>query len=179
MLTRRQVLGSLGAVGAVAALPEIAWASGGLREGATLPDLKLTTLDGSAVPLGDTIRGKVALLNFWATWCGPCLQELPALDGLHRKLSKNPDVKVLAINVDQGLGLSFLSEFWKRYRFDLPLLVDASGRASSTYRLSVLPMTYIVDQKGVVRHALAGARNWGSEQWARGLEGMAAEATGG
>lgn len=176
--TRRQLLGSLGAVGTIAALPNLAWASGGLREGTALPDSKLSKLDGSAVGLASAIKGRVSLLNFWATWCGPCMQELPALDALHRKLAQNTDVLVLAINVDQGVGLSFLSDFWRRYRLDLPLYVDEAGRASATYRLAVLPMTYIVDRSGVVRHALAGSRNWQSDQWVRGLEGMAAEEKG-
>jgi thiol-disulfide isomerase/thioredoxin len=179
--TRRQLLSSMGAMGALAALSPVALspvalASGGLREGSTLPDLKLSKLDGGAVSVSDAIRGRVALINFWATWCGPCMQELPALDSLHRKLQDNSDVLVLAVNVDQGLGLSFLSEFWRRYRLELPLYVDAAGRASSVYRLAVLPMTYIVDRGGIVRHALSGSRNWQSEQWVRGLEGMAAEA---
>jgi thiol-disulfide isomerase/thioredoxin len=173
--TRRQVIGSLGALGALAAFPRLAWGSGGLREGSALPDAKLRTVDGKSVGILEAIAGRVALVNFWATWCGPCLQELPALDSLHRKLSSNPDVLVLAVNVDQGLGLSFLAEFWKRYRLDLPLMVDLSGQASSRYRLAVLPMTYIVDREGTIRHALAGSRNWQSDQWVRGLEGMAAE----
>jgi thiol-disulfide isomerase/thioredoxin len=173
--TRRQLLGSLGALGAMVAVSPVALASGGLREGTSLPDLKVTGLDGVGVSVTEAIRGRVALLNFWATWCGPCMQELPALDSLHRKLQANPDVMVLAINVDQGLGLSFLAEFWRRYRLELPLLVDAAGRASSVYRLAVLPMTYIVDREGVVRHALAGARNWQSDQWVKGLEGLAGE----
>lgn len=176
--TRRQLLGSLGALGALAALPPVAMAASGLREGSDLPDLKLSKLDGGSVSLSGAIRGRVALLNFWATWCGPCMQELPALDALHRKLVANPDVLVLAINVDQGVGLSFLSEFWSRYRLELPLYVDAAGRASSVYRLAVLPMTYIVDRGGIVRHALSGSRNWQSDQWVRGLEGMASEGKG-
>jgi len=178
MTTRRQLLGSLGALGAVGLLPSMAWAAGGLREGSALPATKLAELDGGAVDLTKVVAGKVALLNFWATWCGPCLQELPALDSLHRKLEDTPDVLVLAINVDQGLGLSFLADFWRRYRLDLPLYVDASGMASRTYRLSVLPMTYIVDRKGIVRHALAGSRNWQSDQWVRGLKSMADEKDG-
>lgn len=178
MHTRRSLLTSLGAMGALAALPSAAWAAGGLREGALLPDVKLSKLDGSSVGLASTIKGRVALVNFWATWCGPCMQELPALDALHRKLVANPDVLVMAVNVDQGIGLSFLADFWGRYRLDLPLYVDSAGRASSTYRLAVLPMTYIVDRGGIVRHALAGSRNWQSDQWARGLEGMATEGKG-
>jgi len=178
MNTRRQLLTSMGALGALVALPGPAFASGGLREGSTLPALKLAKLDGGSIDLTEAIRGQVALLNFWATWCGPCLQELPALDSLHRKLAETPGIQVLAINVDQGMGLDFLSQFWKRYRLNLPLYVDSAGRASRIYRLSVLPMTYIVDGTGTIRHALAGSRNWQSDQWVRGLQGLAAEAKG-
>jgi thiol-disulfide isomerase/thioredoxin len=177
--TRRQLLGSLGALGAVSLVPSLAWASGGLREGSMLPPLRLSTLEGKAVELPGAIKGKVALLNFWATWCGPCIQELPALDALHRKLEDQPDVVVQAINVDQGMGLSFLADFWRRYRLELPLLVDAAGLASRSYRLAVLPMSYIVDRNGQIRYALQGARNWQSDQWVRGLSGLADEGKSG
>jgi thiol-disulfide isomerase/thioredoxin len=173
--TRRQILASLGALSALALTPSMALAAGGLREGSMLPPLRLSTLDGKTVELPGAIKGRVALLNFWATWCGPCIQELPALDSLHRKLADNDGVVVQAINVDQGVGLSFLSDFWLRYQLALPLLVDAAGNASRSYRLSVLPMSYIVDRNGQIRYALQGARNWGSDQWVRGLAGMAAE----
>lgn len=178
IVTRREFTTSMLSFGALAALPSVASAGGGLREGSKLPALKVSSPDGGAVSLSSLIEGKVALINFWATWCGPCMQELPALDGLHRKLADKGDILVLAVNVDQGMGLSFLAEFWRRYRFELPLLVDTAGLASQTFRLAVLPMTYIVDRQGVVRYALEGSRNWQSDQWVRGLEGMAAEPTG-
>ncbi len=173
--TRRTLLTGLGALSVVAALPAVPQAKAAVREGGPLPDVKLTWLAGQGFNLSDAVKDKVVLLNFWATWCGPCLQELPALDSLHRKLAAKKDVDVLAINVDQGMGLSFLREFWGRYKLELPLAVDASGRASSTFRLSVLPMSYVVAKDGNVRYALAGARNWQSDQWVRGLESLAAE----
>ncbi len=173
--TRREILTGLSAIGAMAALPRLATAGATVREGAQLPDCKLTWLDGDAFELKQAVQGKVVLINFWATWCGPCLQELPALDSLHRKLAHNKQAEVLAINVDQGLGLSFLRDFWQRYKLELPLAIDLAGRASALFRLSVLPMSYVIARDGTVRYALSGARNWQSDQWVRGLEGMAAE----
>ncbi len=172
---RRHFLGAMGALAAVSALPGPAWGYPPVGDGSPLPDITLSWLDGRSFRLAQEVSGKVVLINFWATWCGPCLMELPALDGLHRKLKGNPKVELLAVNVDQGLGMSMLNQFWSRYKLDLPSAYDPAGLASRVFRLSALPMSFVVDVGGDVRYAITGSRNWESEQWVRGLESMAAE----
>ena len=175
MATRRQILSGLSATVATALLPGAAFGYGSLAEGSRLPAVRLSRSDGSGFELSQELAGKVGLISFWALWCGACLSELPSLDRLHQRLAQDPGIRLLAINVDQGVGLGVLRDFWKRGGFKMPLAIDASGSASALFRVSVLPMAFIVAADGTIRYALPGARTWDSEQWARGLQSMVAE----
>jgi len=155
-------------------LPLPAHGRGPLAEGAAVPDLRLQHADGSSFQLSSALDGKVALINFWATWCGPCMQELPALEALYKKTKDTPGLLLLAVNVDEGMRASSVAALWKRYGFQLPVALDASGRAGALFGLSMLPMSYVIGKDKKVRHSVAGARDWSSDQWARGLKAMAA-----
>lgn len=109
-------------------------------------------------------RDKVVLLNFWATWCAPCLYELPALDRLQQDLGGD-GFDVVTLNID-AFEPTKAARFFERLGIkDLPLLYDPAGHAPQAFRLhDGLPWTFVIDRRGDVRGYLMGAAEWDSEQ---------------
>ncbi len=141
-------------------LPALALFIGGCDRGSTprqtgrvAPDF--TVSDGSrTVHLAD-YRGKVVVLNFWATWCAPCIEELPSLTAMQRAL---PQVQVLAVSTDGDSAAyrSFLSE----NKVGLLTVEDSARRSSALYGTFRYPETYVIDQHGILRRKFIGAQDW-------------------
>jgi thiol-disulfide isomerase/thioredoxin len=168
-MNRRDLLGLL--TGALL-LPGAAFAGPkAVVEGTLVPDVRLQRVDGTILKLSE-FRKEVLLLNFWATWCGPCMQELPLLESLYKKLAGSKWIGMLAVNVDEGVNPAALGRFWKETGYSLPVACDPSGQAATAFGLYVLPMSFISDSTGKVRFAISGARDWSSDQWVRGLEAL-------
>ena len=129
-----------------AALDEAEQSGTAAREGAQAPDFALQTADGTTYRLSE-LRGKHVVLNFWATWCGPCRQEMPAFEEEHRARAAEGLV-VLAINMKEGPGL--VDPFVKKLDLTFPVLLDRSGSVSARYRVRVLPTTVFITPEGVV-----------------------------
>ena len=125
-----------------------------------VPALDFTgkTLGGKTIRLSE-LRGKVVLLNFWATWCVPCLLEMPAMDRLSRKLAGKP-FKLLAVN--QAEEREQVEKFAREHRFSFDLVLDPIGEVGSSYGANRLPMTYIIDKRGFVVRRAIGPREWDS-----------------
>ena len=136
--------------------------------GASTPSLELTDLAGRSHRLGD-YRGKVVLLNFWATWCVPCRDEMPSIGQLQQKLAGRPLV-VLAVNVDEpdSRVRSFLSQL----PLDFPVLLDAEGRITRAWRVSVLPSSFLIAHDGRIRYSAIGELDWASERVVRLISEM-------
>ena len=117
----------------------------------------MATPDGAALRLGD-LRGKVVLLNFWATWCEPCLEEMPAMERLARTFRER-GLAVLALSVDRE-GASVVRSFLKRHDLTFLVGLDPQQAVARLYRIWALPSTTILDRKGVPRFAVQGAREW-------------------
>jgi peroxiredoxin len=119
----------------------------GVNEGNQARDFSLETLDGSSVSLED-YRGKVVLVNFWATWCPPCRDEVPDIETTYRE-RRDEGFVVLGVNVEEPRGAvePFVAEFDMTY----PVLLDESGQVLKMYRAIGLPMSVVVDQEGVIR----------------------------
>jgi peroxiredoxin len=119
----------------------------GVNEGNQARDFSLETLDGSRVSLED-YRGKVVLVNFWATWCPPCRDEVPDIETTYRE-RRDEGFVVLGVNVEEPRGAvePFVAEFDMTY----PVLLDESGQVLKMYRAIGLPMSVVVDQEGVIR----------------------------
>jgi peroxiredoxin len=120
--------------------------------GKRAPDVQLSTLDGKSVKLAD-LRGKVVVLDFWASWCVPCVQALPTLNAWNRDLKSKGLVVIGVTQEDASEVQSFLG---RGSAIEYPVALDASQDATRSYRVQGLPMTVIIDKTGVVRYAELG-----------------------
>jgi thiol-disulfide isomerase/thioredoxin len=125
------------------------------REGFLAPDFTLDTLDGGKTTLSE-LRGKVVVINFWATWCLPCRVETPALERSYEQY-KDSGVVILGVNLtDQDL-IGEVNSFVQEFELTYPILLDGDGRVSSIlYQVRGLPTTFFVNREGVIRTVLVG-----------------------
>ena len=134
---------------------------GVIKAGDEAPNFRLRDMKGKMVALSD-LRGKVVLLNFWATWCGPCRIEMPAMEQLYRAYPRK-DFEILAVSTD-AQGVAVTRPFQQENNLTFPILHDADFRVGLAYGARSLPMTFIVDRRGVVRQQIFGARDWGAPE---------------
>jgi peroxiredoxin len=132
-----------------------------IKIGGPAPDFRLWNLEGQAVALSH-YKGRVVMLNFWATWCGPCRVEMPAMESLYRETSRN-DFEILAISTD-AQGPTLTRPFRNALGLTFPILHDSDFRVGLMYGTRSLPMTFLVDRNGIVTHRIFGARNWGAPE---------------
>lgn len=120
------------------------------------PDFELADLDGSPHRLSD-YRGKVVVLNFWATWCPPCRYEMPSMQRAWEQV-RDEDIVFLGVNVGEDADTVFL--FLADYPVDFPLLFDREAKVIEAYPVTGLPTTYIIDPAGRITHRAVGSREW-------------------
>ncbi|MFQ5931732.1 MAG: peroxiredoxin family protein [Nitrospiraceae bacterium] len=132
-----------------------------LRVGDPAPNFTLWDLNGDVVSLSQ-YRGKVIFLNFWATWCGPCRVEMPAMEQLYREFDRK-DFEVLAISTDPQ-GVTVTRPFKDSLGLTFPILHDSDFLVGITYGARSLPMTFLVDRRGIITHRIFGARDWRSPE---------------
>ena len=130
-----------------------------VKLGEPAPNFQLPDLNGHLVALSD-LHGKVVLLNFWATWCGPCRVEMPTMEQLYRTFSRK-DFEILAVSIDVQ-GVAITRPFQQEYHLTFPILHDTDSRVGLMYGARSIPVTFLVDRQGVVRHRIFGARDWGA-----------------
>lgn len=116
------------------------------------PDFTLTSLDGKRVTLSD-YRGKIVLLNFWATWCPPCRSEMPDIQAVADEYSS--DLVVLAI--DNAESKDIVEPFVRELELKFVVLLDSTGALSQIYNVQGLPTTYLIDRAGIVRSSNVGS----------------------
>lgn len=124
------------------------------------PAFSLRGEDGKTYRLSD-YRGKVVVLNFWATWCPPCRYEMPSMERAHNKV-KDEGIVLLAVNVGETEDEIF--EFTGRYPVTFPLLLDSDGAVVRRYRVVGLPTTFVIDPRGRITHRAVGGREWDDEK---------------
>jgi thiol-disulfide isomerase/thioredoxin len=135
---------------------------------APAPDVTLRDLDGRPVRLAD-FRGRVVFLNFWATWCAPCREELPAMEALARDLADRGLV-VLVVNYEESGDV--VRAFARETDLALPALLDADGAAARRYGVTVLPASFFVDRRGAMVGSVLGFRDWRSPAARAYLHGL-------
>jgi thiol-disulfide isomerase/thioredoxin len=124
------------------------------------------------VNLGD-FRGRVVLVNFWATWCEPCRDEMPSVARLQRKLEGKP-FEVLAVNY--GESASKVAAFVQKEGWTVPVLLDPDKESSDAWGARGLPMTFLVDAQGRLRYFAFGERDWSEGESLRVIEKLVSEA---
>ena len=123
--------------------------------GRPAPDFTLKSLGGPNLKLSE-MAGSVVLINFWASWCGPCREEMPLLNSLHKKYEPL-GFKVLGVNVEQDVkgAKGFLTNF----PVDFPVLLDSDNRVSEQYKVIAMPTTVVVDRDGNMRFLHQGYKS--------------------
>ncbi|HUU73037.1 MAG TPA: TlpA disulfide reductase family protein [Burkholderiales bacterium] len=124
--------------------------------GGAPPPLALKDLDGQERALAD-YRGKVVVLNFWATWCAPCIEEMPSFERLAEKLADEP---FALVTVNFGEKPARITPFLKKINVDVPVLLDTDMRASKAWVKKGLPTTYIIDADQNIRYQVLGEIEW-------------------
>jgi peroxiredoxin len=132
-----------------------------LAEGRAAPGFRLTALGGGEVDL-ESLRGRVIVLNFWATWCPPCVGEMPSLERLHKALGKE-GLAVVGVSVDEDEAV--LRRFVDQHKLTFALLRDPGGRiASGEYHTTGYPETFVLDAQGVLREHYVGPADWATPE---------------
>jgi peroxiredoxin len=158
------------AIVAVLAVVTAAWAG---REsyqpiltGASAPDFAASTLDGRSVRLSD-YDGRVVLVSIWATWCGPCRDEMPSMETLYKEL-KDTDFEILAVSIDARAGEEDssgrpggdLRAFADELGLTFPILHDPAGKIQQIYQTTGVPETFLVGRDGLIYKKVAGGTDW-------------------
>lgn len=131
------------------------------------------TLEGDRLVDLKSLKGRVVLVNFWATWCDPCREEMPSFQRLRDKLRGRP-FEVLTVNY--GEGATRIRYFLERNHITLPVLLDPDKESAAAWHAGGLPMTFLVDATGRVRYSAFGECDWSSGEALRTVEDLVAEA---
>jgi len=129
--------------------------------GQPLADFALTDLQGNTVQLS-ALRGNVVFINVWATWCQPCIDEMPTIERLYNQLHAR-GLEVITISLDP-LGAQVIEPFMRRYRLTFPVLLDVKSEVERLYGTTGVPESFIVDKQGRLVEKVVGPRDWSSPQ---------------
>src|SRR5262245_45885812 len=127
------------------------------RLGQPLADFTLPDLRGQSVQLA-ALRGKVVFVNVWATWCPPCVEEMPTIQQLYERLHGR-GLEVLAVSLD-ALGMQVVGPFMQNYRLTFPILLDTKSVVQRLYHTTGVPESFVVDKRGVLVDKVVGPRDW-------------------
>jgi peroxiredoxin len=125
------------------------------------PDFRFPDLDGKIIRLSD-YRGKVVLVNVWATWCAPCVYEMPSMEKLYKEF-KGQNFEILAVSID-AVGDEAVAPFMKKYKLTFPVLLDPEGSIKTLYGVTGIPETFIIDGAGMVMGKIIGPRDWAAPE---------------
>src|SRR5580698_1439547 len=140
---------------------------GPVAAGKLAPDFTLKTLNGETISL-TSLRGKVVFLNVWATWCGPCREEMPSIQALYDEFSHEPDFVVLAVSEDsEGRGAVDSYVRGNAFRFDV--LLDPQNLVGDAYDVSGIPETFIIDRTGRIVAHHVGPYDWSKAEMRQAL----------
>ncbi len=142
---------------AVGVLAALALLSFGRHAPAVAPDFTSQDMHGQAVGLS-ALRGRVVLINLWATWCPPCREEMPSMQRMYDRL-KGPDFELLAVSEDEG-GKDLVEPFVRDMKLTFPVLLDPEHEVGDRYGVWGYPETFVLDRSGRVVERVIGPRDW-------------------
>ncbi len=137
-------------------------------ERVTPPPLVLKDRSGKIHKLDD-YKGKVVLVNFWATWCPPCREEMPSMQRLKKKMAGRPFVM---LGVNSGEQPADLDEYLKTVKVDFTILLDPDSALTKRWKVYGLPTSFLIDKQGKVRYALTGPTEWDEGEAVSLIEGL-------
>jgi peroxiredoxin len=139
-------------LGAILVIFTVSTLAASSLEGQVAPDFVLRSATGENLRLSE-YRGDVVLINFWATWCGPCRQEMPLLDDLYGRYQR-VGFNLLGVNIDEDSRRAM--QMVQELGVNFPVLFDENKEVSKLYEVAAMPMTILVDREGIVRHVHHG-----------------------
>ena len=122
------------------------------------PDFTLANVMGGGQTTLSSLKGKWVFINFWATWCNPCVYEMPMMNTLYNKMKKD-GMMMLAVSVDEG-PVAPVKQFAVKYKLDFTILHDPDNGVMRRYGVKSIPRTYVVDPDGNIQAAAEGLRDW-------------------
>jgi cytochrome c biogenesis protein CcmG/thiol:disulfide interchange protein DsbE len=132
-----------------------------IHEGLTAPDFTFPDLDGKKVSLSD-YRGRVVFVNIWATWCLPCVEEMPSIEKLYNRF-KGDQFQILAVSIDSN-GREAVVPFMKKLNLTFPVLLDPEGKIRKRYGLTGVPESFVIDREGIVVKKVIGPIDWAAPE---------------
>ena len=129
--------------------------------GLNAPEFSLSDPSGKTYTLSE-LKGSVVFINFWATWCPPCIEEMPSIQNLYNGFKDKKEFRMVTIlfKDDYGKAMAYL----KQNNYAIPVLIDGNGKAAKAYGVTGVPETYIVDKQGVLRQKVIGPADWNSTE---------------
>ena len=129
--------------------------------GLNAPEVSLSDPSGKTSTLSE-LKGSVVFINFWATWCPPCIEEMPSIQNLYNGFKDKKEFRMVTIlyKDDYEKAMAYL----KQNNYTVPVLIDREGKSAKAYGVTGVPETYIVDKQGVLREKVIGPADWNSTQ---------------
>jgi cytochrome c biogenesis protein CcmG/thiol:disulfide interchange protein DsbE len=131
------------------------------KVGEPVPDVTLIDTQENKVRISE-LKGSVVFVNFWASWCPPCIEEVPSIEALFRNLSKNPKFKMITILYRDDLAR--ISTTARQQGYTFPIYRDPDGSAATEFGITGVPETFIIDKKGTLKNKVIGPYDWDSEK---------------
>jgi thiol-disulfide isomerase/thioredoxin len=122
-----------------------------IARGKPFPEFELEGLDGKVYQVNGE-REKPLIINFWASWCGPCHEEAPDLKRMYEKYGEKIDI--IAVNATKGDQLEDVKDFVTQYQFTFPVLLDRKGKVSDQFRILFVPTSFLINKKGVIKEVI-------------------------